>query len=216
MLSSSSFGCEVQPRARRCNAQYGASMAADFKATLFFQDLASSYGWSENYFYKQAADHDAVVTKVQIMLVLRLAVLTDLHQCVAARVSDVSVPNDSKLVSGLPLPGDVASTGSTIVQPWSALLTRNESTAFYRGRFFLHGVHEHTFLANRSYDPANAESADWIAFFLDIKDNCALRHIVAPPVVLYDNFTNIFPLRMVERKVGRPFNLLHGRRPTTT
>jgi len=186
-------------------------MAADFQGTLFFQDNNSSYGWSENYYYKDATDIADALAKLAVLIPLRLAVLTDLHNLVAGRVSQIGIMNDSKLVSGLPLTGDVASTAVTAVQPWTALLTRNEATSLYRGRTFFHGVLENTFLPGRNYDPANGLNTEWLALFQEMVDRCALRHKVAGVKVL-TLFSAVFPLRQVERKVGRPFNLLHGRR----
>lgn len=185
----------------------------NFQGTLFFQDLPSSYGWTENY-YLEAADVSAARTELQEVVPLRAAVLTDLHKMVAARVSDVSVLNDSLLITGFPVVGDVMATIQTQCEPWTALLTRNESSSLYRGRTFFHGLLEATFSTGRIYDPINAQSVEWEALLEWIRLNCLLKHIVGAATV-YDAFTNIYPLRQVNRKVGRPFNLLRGRRTTT-
>jgi len=186
-------------------------MAITAQGTLFFQDINSSYGWTENYYYKDAADLDAALSLLLVLIPLRVAVLTDIHNLVAGRISNVAIVNDSKLVTGLPVTGDLASTTITAVQPWSSLLTRNEASSLYRGRTFFHGVLEDTFLPGRSYDSANANNAAWQALFTEMKDRCALKHRVAT-VLTFTQFTAVLPMRMVERKVGRPFNLLRGRR----
>jgi len=186
----------------------------DFVATLFINDNASSYGWSENYYLK---DEDNIVDAADLFATIvpeRLAVLTDLHTAVAARVSQIDIPNDSRLLTGFPAVGDLAATFDTQVQPWTALLTRNEATSLSRGRTFFHGVLEDTFTAGRVYNPTNPNNAAWQTLFTSIKDHCALRHIVADSVTLSD-FSAVLPLRQVNRKVGRPFGLLRGRRPTT-
>lgn len=183
-----------------------------FQGTLFFQDLASSYGFTESY-YMAAADIAAARTKLQDLVPIRLEVLTDLHNMVAARVSDVDILNDSLLITGFPLPGQIVATTLSQCEPWTALLTRNESSSLYRGRTFFHGLLEDTFTSGRLYDPGNANNAAWQILFDWIRDNCSLKHVLAA-VAVYDAFTNILPLRQVNRKVGRPFNLLHGRRPT--
>jgi len=185
----------------------------DYQGTLFFQDNASSYGWTENYFYEGVADIDAALALLAVLIPLRAAVLTDRHNLAAGRVSDIAVLNDSKLVSGLPVVGDVVSTNLTVVQPWTALLTRNEATSLYRGRTFFHGTLETTFTSGRNYDTGNPQAADWTALFTEMVDRCSLKHKVGL-VTLLTPYSAILPLRQVERKVGRPFNLLRGRRRT--
>jgi len=184
-----------------------------YAGTLFFQDLESSYGWSETYYQEHATIED-MVTSMNGRVSLRANVLVDINTMVAGRVSDTAILNDSLLLTGFPVPGQVVSTSTTAVEPWTALLVRIEATSLFRGRHFFHGILESTFIAGRTYDPANPEAADWTAFFDDILAFDRLRHIVAD-VPEFDVITSVIPQREVMKKVGRPFGLLRGRRPTT-
>lgn len=186
---------------------------ATFKGTLFFQDAASSYGWTEDYPVEAAGIGDAAAL-INALIPLRQDVLTDLHNIVAGRLSDAAILNDSQLVAGLPVPGLVVATIATQADPWSALMIRTEATSLYRGRKYFHGLLEATFTVGRVYDAGNALAAEWIALFDWIQANCKLRHIIAGNPV-FDAITNVIPQREVNKKVGRPFNLLRGRRTTT-
>jgi len=185
-------------------------MAADFVGTFFFQDLPSSYGWTE-VFYTNAADIAAARTRFQEYIPLRAAVLTDLHKMVACRISQVDILNDSLLVQGFPIVGDVTATTLSQCEPWTALLTRNEAGSEHRGRTYFHGLLESTFTTGRIYDPVNAQSVEWEALLEWIRVNCRLRWLDGV-TYMYTPFTDIYPLRQVNRKVGRPFSLLRGRR----
>jgi hypothetical protein len=182
----------------------------NFQQTLFLGDEGGTYGWSEPY-YATYVDIDAAKIGLDALCTARAEVLTDLHQVVAGRVSDVDVLNDSLLAEDLPIDGAIAATSVTAVDPWTALMVRIESTSAHRGRHFFHGVLEDTFLPNRSYDPANPNNAAWVTWMTYLIDNTLLRYKLAG-VPVYGVVTNAILQREVEKKVGRPFNLLRGRR----
>ncbi len=184
----------------------------NFQATLFFQDEAGTLGWSEPY-YLENVDVDAAKIAMDALITARAEVLCDLYSIVAGRVSDVDVLNDSLLAEDLPVEGAIVSTSATAVDPWTALMVRIESTSAYRGRHFFHGVLENTFLPSRSYDPANPNNAAWVTWQTYLITNTLLKH-KAGLTTVYSIITNAILQREVMKKVGRPFNLLRGRRPT--
>lgn len=181
----------------------------EYQVTLFFQDVAHGYGWSESYFISRT-DIDAARLKADDLVILRAAVLTDIHEIAGGRVSDVDIFNDSKLVANLPVPGDVVSTVVTACEPWTCLNVRMEASALFRGRKYFHGLLETTFLSNRNYDPANPQNAAWQALFTELEDNWDLR-VDYPAAPHYESITKCIPIRQTTRKVGRPFALLVGR-----
>lgn len=180
--------------------------------TLFLNDVAQSYGWTESYFTDQDTQVDAV-NAMDALIPVRTNVLVDLCVLSAARVSDVAVLNDSQLSTNAPMTGALESTVLTAADPWSALNLRMEAGWTHRGRKYLHGVLEDTFNDNRSYNPANPNAAAWTAFFDHLVASYSLRSTIGGPEV-YFALTQCIPIREVNKKVGRPFNLLRGRRPT--
>jgi len=186
-----------------------------FQCTLFFQDIAHGYGWSESYFIAKPdpLGIQTARTALEVLLGLRADVLTDIHEIVAGRVSDVAVLNDSLLVAGGPFVGQVASTVVTACEPWTCLNVRMEAGAEWRGRKFFHGLLESTFQDNRSYAPGNPQAAAWTALFTELEDNWDLR-VEHPSLTHYESITKCIPIRQTSRKVGRPFDLLRGRQRT--
>ena len=184
----------------------------DFQVTLFLTDTEGTYGWSEPY-YIEATTIEVGVPAMEALITERSLVLTDFNKIVAGRISDTAVLNDSLLATNTPLDGAIVSTSITAVDPWTALMMRVESTSAHRGRHFFHGVLENTFLADRSYDPANPNNATWVDWKDYLVTNTKLRYKLAG-VPTYGTLTGAILQRMVEKKVGRPFGLLRGRRPT--
>jgi len=184
----------------------------NFQVTLFFQDDAGTLGWSEPY-YIENVDIAGAKISMDTLIIARAEVLCDLYSIVAGRVSDVDVLNDSLLAEDMPLEGQIVSTSATAVDPWSALMVRIESSSLYRGRHFFHGVLENTFLPSRSYDPANPNAGAWDTWAAYLVTNTLLKH-KAGLTIVYSALTNCILQREVMKKVGRPFNLLRGRRPT--
>lgn len=185
---------------------------ATYQGTLFFTDAEGTYGFTEPY-YLDALTPEAARTALDALAVARAEVLIDGCTIVAGRVSDVTITNDSLLCEDLPIDGQIVSTSITAVDPWTALMVRIESTSLHRGRHFFHGVLENTFLANRSYDPANPNNAAWVTWMTYLETNTFLRYKVAG-VPTFGQVTAAILQKEVEKKVGRPFNLLRGRRPT--
>jgi len=184
----------------------------NFKCTYMFNDAAASFGWSETWYSKDVADYAAAETLAIGYFPVRQAVLVDRCKLLAVRISSVEVVHDSLIKKPTDGTGDVTSTSDTVVQPWTALLSRNQATALYRGRTYFHGVLEDTFDSGRDYDATNAQATAWTALKAFILANFALRHNAPPDPVSYEQFTEIILLRQVNRKVGRPFGLLRGRR----
>ncbi len=183
-----------------------------YQATLFLGDNDGTFGYSEPY-YLTAATPAAAKTAMDALIGERIKVLVDIHSVFAGRVSDVAILNDSLLSAVTPLEGLIASTIATAVQPWTALNARCEAGAAARGRHFWHGILENTFQDNRHYDPANPNAAAWTAWVVFVAANTLLRHMVAA-VPTYSAITDVIPIRETSKKVGRPFELLRGRRPT--
>lgn len=186
-----------------------------FACTAFFQDVAHGYGWSETYFIAKPdpLGIQAARTAFDVLIAARLEVLTDIHEVSAGRVSDVAILNDSLLVAGLPLPGQVVSTVVTACEPWTCLNVRMEAGPEFRGRKFFHGILETTFQDNRNYAPANPQAAEWTALFTLLEDEWDLR-VEHPLLTHYESITKCIPRRQTTRKVGRPFDLLVGRHRT--
>lgn len=184
----------------------------NFQAIIFCEDVASTYGWSEPY-YMDRANAAACRTDLETLITERVKVMSSVCQVVGGRVSDVAVLNDSLLVTNTPLVGLLAGTIATTQQPWSAFNVRMEATSLYRGRHFFHGCLDNTFLDSRYYDPANPNAVAWDDWLDYLISTTLLKHKVAG-VDTYSILTDAIRLREVEHKVGRPFGLLRGRRPT--
>jgi len=184
------------------------------QCVLFFGDLAQSFGWTEVYWFAES-DIAGAHAKMVLLKDDRINVLPDFYGIFGGRVSDVSITGDSLLLTGGPYIGAVGpATFADVCEPWTALLTREESTSLKRGRHFIHGIMQTTFTSNRQYNTTNPEALLWDTFMSFLVANTYNR-IKTAGVYGYVPITDAFPLRMVERKVGRPFGLLHGRRPTT-
>jgi hypothetical protein len=192
-----------------------------FRGTMNFVDR-DGQGWSESYWLSQG-DHTQAATALLVIIPLRLAMLTsDIHM-VHAEVSVTDHQRDSRVV-GLTGPTENPGTytpaaGTVPLATQVAVLWEFEGDPAHKNRKFLHGWTSADVDGNR-FVPSAAMQTIYAAF------NAALlsqafqvrvnRHAnpVPPPNFTYDYIpiTVIRQIRVVTRRIGRPFGLPVGRR----
>lgn len=184
----------------------------NWKVTMFFEDGAVSYGWTET-IYILAGDTSTVPNSVANALVEpRLAFLPTTHYMIAARLSQEGVRGDASGLAGAPAPGALDVSMRTLVDRWSCLLLQKASgDRKSHGHSFCHAVPRDFFTAGDNYDDGNASDTE-------VKAYCAL--LASGPYcmkakrlgeVSFPAITACAPFKKTEHKVGRPFGLRHGR-----
>jgi hypothetical protein len=186
-----------------------------YKVTFFFQDNTNQTGWTESW-WSTNTDGVSALTAWNPTFTARLALLMNYCQITEVRVANVDHPRDSIYAGYAPGTGTISNTSHPGCGPWDALLVRRDVaplTLF--GHVFMRGIPQAIF-TGRVYGSADSYMATWTANFTTWRS--ALLAIPAqlrkgtttPPT--YPNMTDLFGIRRTERRVGRPFDALRGRR----
>lgn len=189
---------------------------AKFKMTWFFEDSVDSVGWSENW-WVEAADNVTAISDVSAYSALRAALLLDSSSIVAVRACNVDGRRDSYFQqSGLPVNGTIVRATYPLAGVWDCLLCRRDVvTSDQLGHMFLHIVPAGIFIG-RKYVPGNVTGIGWIAKFnafdAEVTSGTYLLRQVRPTFTLYPPCTYFAGIRRTERRLGRPFDALRGRR----
>jgi len=190
---------------------------ADFRATWFFNDAVDNVGWTENWWIS-ATDAPSALAIVANYQVVRSNLLLDSSAITAIRICNVNAPRDSYYdPTGLPVAGTIARATYPLAGVWDCLLCRRDSALNnVLGHLFLHMVPAAIF-TGRVYNPGAVSGVGWIAKFAAFVAEVTgggylLRTNPAGGPITYP-VTNVFlGLRRSERKLGRPFDALRGRR----
>lgn len=174
-------------------------------------------GWSES-FYDNASSLSVATSDFTTLMTNRTGIMLATTVSDGYRISNVDHPRDG-VVSGPPAgttPGLLTGPGFTPAGVWDCLLVRLDVaglTAF--NKRFLHMMPAQVFLG-RTYLGA-AAPAPWpanMALWLNLLAAGTIwqvRKVVAGSPV-YTPITQAVPQRRTERRLGRPFDTLRGRR----
>jgi len=190
---------------------------AIFKATWFFTSSKYQVGWTENW-WTSAVDAPTAAGQVANYKNVRKALLSDAAQITQVRLASVDHPRDSYFDTiGVPVTGTLAEATYPIAGVWDALLIRRDVNAYnFLGHLFLHFIPA-GIMVGRVYTPASGTPASWPSAFTSYGNEIAaagaylLRKNTAG-VITYPPCTFLIGLRRTERRLGRPFDALHGRR----
>lgn len=105
-----------------------------FKITYVFN--AHRYGWSETW-YTTVSTHDIALQAAKSVAPKRARLLGNGNVLEMARVSDVDIPQDSKVYF---FGGDQAVQVDDADTPWNAILARVEAGPLYRRQCWLRGI----------------------------------------------------------------------------
>jgi hypothetical protein len=187
----------------------------NFRVTGFYQDSTDLVGWSETWFLN-AADAPTAANSYASVQTLANPLRFTTTSITAIRSSNVDAPRDSfypTLGSG---------TAGTIVRAthppagvWDSLLFRwDAATNNFFNKKFLHEVPADIFsgrvyVGNAGY--WNTPFAAYLAAIVSPSNGIQVRKKLAG-VYTYTPVTAVTALRRVERRLGRPFDALRGRR----
>jgi hypothetical protein len=186
---------------------------AIYKLTQFFTDAVYQTGWTESW-YISGSSASGCLSTFAAVATARQALLMDSSSIFAIRASNVDTPRDSLyLSSGLPLVGTIVSATYPIAGVWDCLLvTLQSSTLNMFGHVFMHSVPAGIFVG-RVYVPTHTSGIGWVANFAAwvsaIVTANLLKRQKGP---LYNPVISVIGTRRTERRLGRPFDALRGRR----
>lgn len=192
-------------------------LTAPFKVSLFFHQIdgATGNGWSENYHWN-ATSYDTVKAGLATFVPDRLKLCVDNVVFDAARVSYPGQKHQDLVLnaSGLAMTSSLgtyvaaAGTAGDTCQSDVALLLRVRDVANFHTSVWLHGVPEDVPTGNE-YNPTTAFVTAMTAFQSDLFTYCMVKQ---PGANLYSPMTTVDSIRVANRKVGRPFGAVRGRR----
>jgi len=193
-------------------------MAGPYLASYYFV-TKDSEGWSENFVITEASIDDAA-TFAGGYINLRMALSPDNVDMVYAKVSDVTIKGDSKLVQ--PTSGNFPFIGTWTADPVGAYLEANTAllikivaTPSKINRFFLRGlsldvVTGREFKAPTAFVTALTALNTWLSTNVQVRTQD--KPHVHPPSYTYAPATDAFFVRVTARKPGRPFAGPRGRK----
>lgn len=190
---------------------------ATFKVTWFFEDNTDLTGWTENWWVSATSAADALTT-VNGYKVARTNLLLDTTTLNAVRACSIDPTRDSTFdTASLPMQGTIPRATYPSAGVWDCLLCRRDiSSGVILGHMFMHQVPAGIFVG-RAYDPALISALGWVAKFAAFVTevtggNYLLRSRTGGGSVVYTVCTTFTGLRRTERRLGRPFDALRGRR----
>jgi len=191
---------------------------ATFKVTWFFQDTVDGTGWTENW-WCNSTTADAAYASVSNYASVRPRLMLDTSIITQVRVSSIDTPRDSLITSLVGAVGAIAHATYPSAGVWDALLCRRDVAGYnLLGHVFFHQVPAAIF-NGRVYNPAGTVSPVWAtsltSYVTEVTNGTyLLRKKTAPGVYSFVPCTQFIGLRRTERRLGRPFDALHGRRAT--
>ncbi len=184
---------------------------ATYKVTMFFQDNTNSTGWTESYYVNQSTAAGAL-TAAGTVATARLGLLMATSSINAIRASNVDSTRDSLYAStGFPAAGAVVAATYPQAGVWDALLVTWQNVADQMfGHTFLHAVPAIIF-TGRAYNASGYATwnTDFLAWVAAVIAQGFLKKIKGPT---YSAIATGLPTRRTVRRLGRPFDALHGRR----
>ena len=189
-----------------------------FRATWFFQDVTYGYGWTENW-WVSATDAPTASVNVTNYASKRLAFMMDTAQWTELRISNIDPPRDSYFVA--PASAAFGSIAHATINPagvWDTLLIRRDIAGnTLLGHQFLHSVPAAIF-NGRIYNAGGLPIATWLtpysAWQTEVQSGTYLLKKKSGSSFVYQACAAITSIRRTERRVGRPFDGLRGRRLT--
>lgn len=188
-----------------------------YKATWFFTSQKYAVGWSESW-YTNANDPIVAQTNVANYLPKRIACLSDAALCQALRIARDGAPRDSTFMAfSTANVGLYPEATNPIAGVWDCLLCRRDVfDGSLLGHFFMRfvpaGIFNGRLYVEKTTSPATWESA-FKAFGTEVTNGNYEIFKAATPIA--GDFVAPFSfqgVRRTERKIGRPFDLLRGRR----
>lgn len=190
---------------------------ATYKITYFFGSSKYNIGWTENW-WTSATDAASALATTSSYYTPRKNVLGDDFAIDAHRASNVDSPRDSLYVTAtsFPILGTVALATYPLAGVWDCLLVRRDiGTNNLIGHMFMHGVPAGIFVGRTLANPPTPSGWTGLfnAFGTEVTGgNYLLRKKTAPTTYTYSQCTTLLQVRRTERRLGRPFDPLHGRR----
>jgi hypothetical protein len=190
-----------------------------YKTTWFFDDPTYNIGWTESWWCNGTNASSAQAT-VALYGSKRLACLMDTSRLVNTRCSMVGKPRDATYFApSSAIHGSIPSAGNPLAGVWDCLLChRDIDASTVLGHFFMHMVPASIF-QGRLFLFASALPAAWLtaylAFQTEITSGAYYLRTKSAGNVVYVSCTRFGGDRRTTRKLGRPFDALHGRRPTS-
>jgi hypothetical protein len=190
-----------------------------FRGTVFFNDPTYTLGWSENWFFN-ADSWVAGLVLLTGYYPLRAALMMKTSYVTALRVSNVDHQRDGLFSSVATAAGQGAIDPA--VHPAAGLgdcvlFRKDDNTSYkYFNKLFLQSVPGEIFLGRQLADPI---PAFWLtplnayqAYVLDPTKQFLVRAKLGTGGYLYQALSYFAPLFRTNRKPGRPFETLRGRR----
>jgi hypothetical protein len=178
---------------------------------------AAAQGWSESYYLKGTTLAAAKVN-LNALVTARLPMLHSSIDIDYANVSQLGVNRDSYIVINGPQAGTDTITADAPNRLSDAILLRQESLGGRICNRYMHGVPDNAVLNNSYVATGNAAwDALLTAYITALKANSGFLKKVNPadPTTwLIEDWGQVVSRGLTSHKVGRPFDLRPGRRPT--
>ena len=186
--------------------------------TIFYTGGFPVGGWSEVY-YLTTEDYSEALDITEDLRNLRIAMMPDSFQAVYIRVSDPNIKGDA-VINPAVVTGTFGGVNQQAMPASTAVLIRMYSNANQIPSFrYFHGLPECIQSAG-VYTPAVcAGDGDWDQALSDCLDmieaNYLMRQKTGPGP---DDFglvgiNDLLPVRITNKRIGRPFGLSRGRSP---
>jgi hypothetical protein len=187
----------------------------NFRVTGFYQDTTDLVGWSETWIV-QAADAPTAANQYASVQTLANPLRFTTTSITAVRSSNIDAPRDSFYpVLGSGTAGTISRATHPPAGVWDTLLFRWDAASnnFFNKKFF-HEVpgdifNGRVYVGNAAY--WNTPFAAYIAALVSPSNGIMVRKRQAG-VPVFAALSAVTPLRRTERRLGRPFDALRGRR----
>jgi hypothetical protein len=198
----------------------------DFRGSLLFSQPAQVAGWSEIYYLNDPNHNGALRTMLELMQ-RRMAISNGTTYCDSVRVSNVDHPRDVLFVNfANPIQGKYRKANGSDVG-WTAVMVNLRVDPANRGKKFLRGMPDELINVPFSGQEIFTAPGDWNFAFNAYREyiithNFELRRTKKnpnppPPARVFKDFVGPIQeleyVRVVSRRIGRPFGLQRGRRP---
>ena len=195
---------------------WGNMAMAIYKATWFGQDNTYQVGWTENW-WLNAASASAAYAAVSGYTTARLPLMMNTAFFTFVRIANVDHPRDSQVTNLSPTVGSIVSATYPPAGPWDSLLVRRDAAAnSVFGHMFLRSVPQAIFTGRTYVGSVSAPvwSPAYTTFQTAVTSGVYLLRQLISGTPSYPPCTQFIPMRRTERRIGRPFDALRGRRAT--
>lgn len=194
-----------------------------FRGTVYFAQPALVSGWTETYYMDQPS-HDAALLNLSFIAARRNAMNNGTTYQDSIRVSNVDHPRDVRFINyPSPLQGRYDKVATSDVG-WTALLFNLRVSPSIRGKKFLRGIPDSLInvpfngqeIATFTQQLQNAVN-DWTQAMIQggVVIRSSNKNPTPPPSQINIRYSAVIQavefVRVVSRRIGRPFGLRRGR-----